>query len=78
MRQNGPETSAAILGVDGDTGAIVGSYGDRKFLLNHFDGARAYILEITPQPDGTLALALRGGHSPAKKLHRGARRGSPL
>ena len=66
VRQTGPETSAAILRVDGDTGAIVGSYNDGKFVLNHFDGARAYILEITPRQDGTLALSLRGGHSPAK------------
>jgi len=66
VRQTGPETSAAILRVDGDTGAIVGGYSDGKFVLNHFDGARAYILEITPRQDGTLALSLRGGHSPAK------------
>ena len=66
VRQNGPETSAAILRVDGDTGAIAGSYSDGKFVLNHFDGARAYVLEITPRQDGTLALSLRGGHSAAK------------
>jgi thiol-disulfide isomerase/thioredoxin len=66
VRQNGSETSAAILRVDGDTGAIVGTYSDGKFLLNHFDGARAYVLEITPRQDGTLALSLRGGHSAAK------------
>jgi thiol-disulfide isomerase/thioredoxin len=66
VRQKGPEASAAILRVDGDTGAIVGSYGDGKFVLNHFDGARAYVLEIAPQQDGTLALSLRSGHSAAR------------
>jgi thiol-disulfide isomerase/thioredoxin len=66
VRQTGPEASAAILRVDGDTGAIVGGYSDGKFVLNHFDGARAYVLEIAPQPDGTLALSLRGGHTAAK------------
>ena len=31
---------AAILRVDGDTGALTGSYKDGKFLLGHFSGAR--------------------------------------
>jgi len=66
VRQSGPEVSAAILRVDGDTGAIVGNYNDGKFVLNHFDGARAFLLNITPQADGTLALSLQGGHQPAK------------
>jgi len=44
----------------------VGNYNDGKFVLNHFDGARAFLLNITPQADGTLALSLQGGHQPAK------------
>jgi thiol-disulfide isomerase/thioredoxin len=66
VRQTGPEVSAAILRVDGDTGAIVGRYQDGKFVLNHFDGARAYVLEIVPQTDGGLTLSLKGAHSPLK------------
>jgi hypothetical protein len=58
--------TAAILRVDGDTGAIVGGYQDGKFVPNQFDGARAYVLEIVPQPGGALALTLKGAHSPLK------------
>jgi thiol-disulfide isomerase/thioredoxin len=68
VRQTGPEVSAAILRVDGDTGAIVGRYQDGKFVLNHFDGARAYVLEIIPQTDGALALTLKGAHTPLKSF----------
>src|SRR5262249_48628775 len=64
----GPEVSAAILRVDGDTGALTGTYSDGKFVLNHFDGARAYVLEMIPQPDGTLALNLAAGRGGDKKL----------
>jgi peroxiredoxin len=60
VRQSGPEVSAAILRVDGDTGALEGAYKDGKFVLSHFDGARPLLLEVTPQSDGTLALVQNG------------------
>jgi len=60
-RQSGNDVSAAILRVDGDTGALTGSYRDGKFVLSHFDGSRPYLLEVTPQQDGTLALVQKGG-----------------
>ncbi|MGA1996113.1 MAG: TlpA disulfide reductase family protein [Bryobacteraceae bacterium] len=60
VRQSGAEVSAAILRVDGDTGAIEGRYKDGKFVLSHFDGARPLLLEVTPQADGTLALVENG------------------
>ena len=68
VRQTGNEVSAAILRVDGDTGALTGRFQDGKFVLNHFDGARAAILEIAPQDDGTLALTLKGPHNGVKNL----------
>jgi thiol-disulfide isomerase/thioredoxin len=46
--------------VDGDTGALQGTWRDGKFVLSHFDGARPLLLEVTPQADGTLALLLNG------------------
>src|SRR5271157_3269970 len=60
VRQSGPEVSAAILRVDGDTGALEGTWRDGKFVLSHFDGARPLLLEVTPQADGTLALRQNG------------------
>ncbi len=56
VRQSGAEVSAAILRVDGDTGTLTGRYHDGKFVLGHFSGARPLRVEITPQPDGTLAV----------------------
>jgi thiol-disulfide isomerase/thioredoxin len=68
VKQNGAEASAAILRVDGDTGALTGRYDDGKFVLHHFDGTRPAILEITPQTDGSLALSLKTPRQPAKRL----------
>jgi thiol-disulfide isomerase/thioredoxin len=56
VRQSGAEISAAILRIDGDTGAVTGTYRNGKFVLSHFSGARPLRLEVTPNPDGTLAL----------------------
>jgi thiol-disulfide isomerase/thioredoxin len=60
IKQKGADLSAAILRVDGDTGALTGTWRDGKFVLSHFSAARPMLLEITPQPDGTLALVSNG------------------
>ena len=60
VRQKGAEISAAILRVDGDTGALTGAWRDGKFVLSHFSGARPNLLEITPADNGTLALVQNG------------------
>jgi thiol-disulfide isomerase/thioredoxin len=60
VQQKGDVTSAAILRVDGDTGLLTGAYADGKFVLNHFDGARASVMEVVPRPDGQLDLSLHG------------------
>lgn len=60
VRQSGAEVTAAILRVDGDTGALSGTYRDGKFLLSHFSGARPSLFEVTPQKDGTLAVVQNG------------------
>lgn len=56
VRQKGPEVSATVLRIDGDTGALTGRYKDGKFVLSHFDSARPMLMEVTPQKDGTLEL----------------------
>jgi thiol-disulfide isomerase/thioredoxin len=70
VRQKGVEVTAAILRVDGDTGALTGSYKDGKFVLSHFSGARPSLLTLTPANDGTLAVDLAGprGHNEYKAL----------
>lgn len=61
VKQNGPELAASILRIDGDTGSLTGRWDGQKFVISHFDGSRPLRLEITPQADGTLALAQSGG-----------------
>jgi thiol-disulfide isomerase/thioredoxin len=57
VRQSGPEVSAVILRIDGDTGTLTGKYGSGgKFALSHFSGARPLRLDLTPAADGTLAV----------------------
>lgn len=77
VRQSGPEVSASILRVDGDTGALSGTYRNGKFVLSHFSGARPLLLEIIPTPEGALSLvedgkthytALRSAQARAQKL----------
>src|SRR6185295_3006640 len=59
-QQSGSKVAATILRVDGDTGTISGSFQNGKFVLSHFDGARAHLLEITPAGDGTLDILQDG------------------
>ena len=60
VQQSGLKADATILRVDGDTGTISGSFQNGKFVLSHFDGARAHLLEITPSGDGTLDILQDG------------------
>jgi peroxiredoxin len=66
VRQSGPDVSASILRVDGDTGALTGSFQNGKFLLSHFDGSRPMLLEVTPASDGTLEILTRGAYTQTK------------
>jgi thiol-disulfide isomerase/thioredoxin len=70
VRQHGSDVSAAILRVDGDTGALTGTYQDGKFVLSHFSGARPSLLTLTPASDGTLGVDLGGprGHNEYKAV----------
>jgi thiol-disulfide isomerase/thioredoxin len=56
VRQSGAEVTAAILRVDGDTGALAGTYRNGKFIVSHFSGARPLVLELTLQKDGSLEI----------------------
>lgn len=83
IRQDGARVFAAILRVDGDTGQLTGQYANGRFVLSHFDGARASVLEIEPKQDGTLDVAQLNSHGPAKhftavKLDQAKAQGLPL
>jgi thiol-disulfide isomerase/thioredoxin len=56
VRQSGAQVSAAILRVDGDSGAVTGAYDGHTFVLGHFSGTRPLRLELTPRDDGALTV----------------------
>lgn len=56
VNQTGADVEASILRIDGDTGALNGSYDGTRFVLSHFDGSRPLLMEVTPNADGTLTL----------------------
>jgi thiol-disulfide isomerase/thioredoxin len=60
VQQRGPEVSASILRIDGDTGSYTGSFKDGKWVLSHFDGGRPGIITVTPKADGTLEVLQNG------------------
>jgi thiol-disulfide isomerase/thioredoxin len=62
VQQTGARATATILRVDGDAGAHVGEFAAGRFLLNHFDGARASQIEVVPAADSILVY-LRNGRS---------------
>ncbi len=62
QEKNASNVSAAILRVDGDTGALTGSYKDGKFVLSHFSGGRPALVILTPAADGTLAIDMTDLH----------------
>jgi peroxiredoxin len=68
VEQKGVGVSAAILRVDGDTGALTGAYHNGTFELSHFDGSRPLDASVALQQDGTLSIQLRGPFSPGDKL----------
>ena len=60
VRQNGPNVSASILRIDGDTGVLTGVWRDGKFTLSDFSGARPNLLEVFPGLDGSLHIVMNG------------------
>jgi thiol-disulfide isomerase/thioredoxin len=62
VKQSGADLQAAILRVDGDTGALTGRYTDGKFVISHFDGSRPSLMHVTPAADGTLTVVQQGSN----------------
>ena len=63
VQQRGAEVSASILRVDGDTGALNGTYKDGKWVLSHFDGSRPGVMELSLNKDGALEIKQEGGRA---------------
>jgi thiol-disulfide isomerase/thioredoxin len=62
VQQHGADITTSVLRVDGDTGALTGSWTGDKFVASHFDGARPGLFELTPQADGTLQVVSGGSN----------------
>src|ERR1700761_6243875 len=58
--QRGDEVAAAILRIDGDTGAYSGTFKDGQWVLSHFDGGRPGVIVVKPNADGTLEVRQQG------------------
>lgn len=62
VKQSGANLQAAILRVDGDTGALTGRFENGSFVISHFDGSRPSLMHVTPAADGTLTIVQRGSN----------------
>ena len=68
VEQKGADVSASILRVDGDTGALNGTYKDGKWVLSHWDGSRPGVMELSLTKDGTLEVKQEGGRAGNKLI----------
>jgi peroxiredoxin len=68
VEQKGAEVSASILRVDGDTGALNGTYKDGKWILSHWDGSRPGVMVLSLAKDGTLEVKQEGGRAGNKLI----------
>lgn len=77
VQQAGPRVTAAIMRVDGDTGAVTGSYRQGRFVLGRFVGVGPERLDITSAGDGSLTIvqmqrtrlvAVRAGDARARSI----------
>ncbi len=58
---------ASILRVDGDTGALNGTYKDGKWVLSHWDGSAPRGDGTLLTKDGTLEIKQEGGRCAGNK-----------
>jgi thiol-disulfide isomerase/thioredoxin len=65
-----PVLKAVIQRIDGDTGALWGTWNGTSYLVGHFNAAGPALYSITPQTDGTLLI------KNALQAEGGSRRGS--
>jgi len=64
IRRKGEDTYATI----GSMGPHTGRFDGLQFTLNHFDGDKASVLELTPQKDGSLEVVWKQPGEAARKL----------
>jgi len=51
-----PVIKTVIQRIDGDTGALWGTWNGTNYTVGHFNAAGPALYSVTPQPDGTLLI----------------------
>ncbi len=69
IQRKGSDTNVHFLRPEDANGELTGLFDGLSFLLHHFDGARASLMELEPRPDGTLDVTLREPGAVVKKFH---------
>jgi hypothetical protein len=69
VERKGDDTIVHLLRPDDANGALSGRFDGLTFMLHHFDGARASLMELEPRPDGSLDITLKEPRAAVKKFH---------
>ncbi len=69
VKRKGSDTNVHLLNPEDTNGELTGLFDGLSFMLHHFDGARASLMELEPRPDGTLDVTLREPRAVVKKFH---------
>jgi hypothetical protein len=69
VQRKGSDTIVHLLHPEDTNGELTGLFDGLSFMLHHFDGVRASLLELEPRPDGTLDVTLREPRATVKKFH---------
>jgi hypothetical protein len=67
VRREGEETFATIRRGEHETGTLSGRFDGLQFTLHHFDGEHAYVLDLEPRQDGSLAASFQEPGQPVRK-----------
>jgi hypothetical protein len=69
VQRKGSDTIVHFLHPEDTNGELTGLFDGLSFMLHHFDGVRASLLELEPRQDGTLDVTLRELRATVKKFH---------
>lgn len=69
IQRKGDDTIAHLLHPEDTHGALTGRFDGLTFILHHFDGVRASLLELEPGKDGSLEATVKAPHAAVKKFH---------
>ena len=69
VRRKGDDTLVHLFHPLDSHGEFIGLFDGLSFLLHHFDGARASLMELEPRSDGSLDVTLREPHTSVRRFH---------